>query len=80
MCNSTPEDLFGAKEWQEKVAAAKAAGLAKCTKCNFVYYKTTDVCPHRREDTITTTRGSWWTAVKKWLDIIGIALSFGPPF
>lgn len=28
----------------------------------------------------TTTRGSWWTVVKNWFDIIAIAFSFGPPF
>ena len=32
-------------DYDQKVAEAEAAGKYMCCKCNFVYYKTTDICP-----------------------------------
>lgn len=75
-CQSTPAQLLGIteNEWDTAVVYAEACGRHICTKCGFVYYKTVELCPlcsHRREGTITTIRGSWWTAIKNWLGITG---------
>jgi hypothetical protein len=39
-----------------------------------------NLCSSQPANTTTTTGGSWWTAVKNWLDTIAIMFSFGPPY
>lgn len=43
MCKLDIREVF--PDYEKKHAEAIAAGLHKCTNCNFEYYKTTDMCP-----------------------------------
>lgn len=43
LCATHPRDLF--PDWDQKLKEAERAGLAKCRKCKFEFYRTTDACP-----------------------------------
>lgn len=45
LCKATPEDIFGKEAWTQALKEAEASGLHSCRKCNFVFYKTTSMCP-----------------------------------
>lgn len=51
LCGLEPRDVL--PDYDRKCAEAKAAGEYQCANCEFVYYRTTDLCPlcgARREE------------------------------
>jgi len=44
-CNSTPADLFGEEVWEVAKKKALEAGIRKCVRCGFEFYRTTCYCP-----------------------------------
>lgn len=43
LCQATPKDIF--PDWDDATAQAEVAGLTKCKKCGFEFYRTVTSCP-----------------------------------